>query len=491
VQYRRSAFSVRPLAGALSHSLRIRDSRFSRRPDRAPRLVVGSLRVTALVIVLTLASATASAARPHALITTPSAPLGVTAISGNASATVHWTAPVTDGGAPVTKYTATAHPGTKSCRAPGTRTSCVISGLANGSRFSFTVTATNRVGTSVPSLSSLSVTIGAPSAPTAAKPTRLRLGKKGDNFTGIALDPAGDIFVSASNLTQVLERTDAGAVERIGSDIKTPYGVAVDRWGDAYVAGWSSGDIDEIYPDGSEVQIDSGLEPNGLAVESSGDVLVANYGFNDIVAIPPLGAPTTIGSGFLKPTDVAVDASGDVFVADYGHRRIEEILASGGQRQVGPSFTFNGDHPLAVAVGPSGAVYATDDEDRLFELSSAGRWLAIGTGFSAAVDSLGDVFFGDGKAPPTVEVIPAGPWATPRVARATVSWGAPLADGASAITRFVVTAAPGNETCTTTGALSCAVNGLTAGQHYSFTVRAYNAIGASVKSSASNPVSIP
>jgi hypothetical protein len=144
-----------------------------------------------------------------------------------------------------------------------------------------------------------------------------------------------------------------------------------------------------------------------------------------------------------------------------------------------------------VAVGPSDTVYATDDEDQLFELSSAGRWLKIGTGFAVAVDSLGDVFFGDGKAPPTVEVIPAGPWATPRATRATVSWGAPLADGASAITRYVVTATPGNETCTTTGALSCAVSGLTAGRSYFFTVRAYNAIGASAKSSASNPVSIP
>ncbi len=59
---------------------------------------------------------------------------------------------------------------------------------------------------------------------------------------------------------------------------------------------------------------------------------------------------------------------------------------------------------------------------------------------------------------------------------ATVSWVAPAANG-SRITAYTVTSTPGSKTCTTTGALSCAVTGLQNGTQYTFSVRATNAMG--------------
>ena len=72
---------------------------------------------------------------------------------------------------------------------------------------------------------------------------------------------------------------------------------------------------------------------------------------------------------------------------------------------------------------------------------------------------------------------------------AVVSWKAPVFTGGAAITQYVVTAAPGGRSCSTSGAgRSCVVSGLTAGTQYSFTVTAKNTAGVGVASSASGKV---
>ena len=69
-----------------------------------------------------------------------------------------------------------------------------------------------------------------------------------------------------------------------------------------------------------------------------------------------------------------------------------------------------------------------------------------------------------------------------------MSWKAPSSTGGSAITRYTVTSSPGGKTCTTTGALSCTVSGLTNGTHYTFTVTATNAAGTGPASTPSTAV---
>lgn len=101
----------------------------------------------------------------------PGAPTGVTATAGNASATVSFTAPASDGGSAVTGYTVTATDTTTGANggqtATGTVSPVTVKGLTNGDSYTFTVTATNVAGPGPASASSNAVTpLSVPGAPT-------------------------------------------------------------------------------------------------------------------------------------------------------------------------------------------------------------------------------------------------------------------------------------------------------------------------------------
>jgi hypothetical protein len=75
---------------------------------------------------------------------TPGAPTSVSASPGNAEATVTFTAPVADGGSPITGYRVTSTPG--SITATGSSSPITITGLTNGTSYTFTVAAQNANG---------------------------------------------------------------------------------------------------------------------------------------------------------------------------------------------------------------------------------------------------------------------------------------------------------------------------------------------------------
>ncbi|MDT8442317.1 MAG: fibronectin type III domain-containing protein [Desulfuromonadales bacterium] len=87
--------------------------------------------------------------------TAPTAPIGISATAGNAEVMVSWTAPTNTGGLAITGFTVT-----------GDVTECTITGLTNGTEYTFTVVANNAERDSPPSGASESLTpTGPPGGP--------------------------------------------------------------------------------------------------------------------------------------------------------------------------------------------------------------------------------------------------------------------------------------------------------------------------------------
>ncbi len=98
----------------------------------------------------------------------PGAPVIGTALAGDRQATVSFTSPVFKGGADISGYTVTASPG--GITASGTSSPITVTGLTNGTAYTFTVTATNSAGTGAASPASSSVTPKASQIITFANP---------------------------------------------------------------------------------------------------------------------------------------------------------------------------------------------------------------------------------------------------------------------------------------------------------------------------------
>ena len=82
--------------------------------------------------------------------TVPSVPQNVAGVIGDSSVAVSWTAPNSNGGTPLTGYTAsaTASGATVTCIGGPTSTGCTISSLTNGTAYVISVVASNQAGDS-------------------------------------------------------------------------------------------------------------------------------------------------------------------------------------------------------------------------------------------------------------------------------------------------------------------------------------------------------
>ena len=231
-----------------------------------------------------------------------------------------------------------------------------------------------------------------------------------------------------------------------------------------------------------------------VVVQADGRIVAAGYstiGGNDEFAVVRY-----LANGAL---DTSFNTDGKVTTAIGTSSRAASVVVQADGRIVAAGYSFNGTNAdfAVVRYLTNGALDTSFDTDGKVTT-------AIGAGVDAAASVVvqadgrivvaGRSFIGGNVDFAVVRYISAvvanAPAAVAGVAgnaAVTVAWPGSTNDGGTAITGYVVTAAPGGASCSTAGT-SCVVTGLTNGQAYTFTVRATNSVGAGAVSVASAPV---
>jgi uncharacterized protein (TIGR03437 family) len=158
--------------------------------------------------------------------------------------------------------------------------------------------------------------------------------------------------------------------------------------------------------------------PQGLALDAFGNLYIAETGAARVRKMTPSGVLTNIGSGWSAPRGVAVDGLGNLYVSDAGLGQIIRMDGSGGILPIAGSGAagFSGDSdaallaqlglPWDVAVGADGRLYIADlDNHRIRMLTPA---LSAPLSPAALTDAVNAVNFEPGPIVPGMLVAVRG-----------------------------------------------------------------------------------
>lgn len=172
--------------------------------------------------------------------------------------------------------------------------------------------------------------------------------------------------------------------------LSTPYAIAIDAAGNAWVANESGSNISELAVSGNALgtQTATGLSgAQGIAVDRSGNVWVANTAGNSVIkfavtAGAVTGSTSFTGSGISAPSAIAIDSANNAFIANFNGNSVTE-LSNAGVNQNGSPFTGSANNilvPTAVAVGSTGGpVYVTSGTGAVVKLSNTGVYQSTAT----------------------------------------------------------------------------------------------------------------
>jgi hypothetical protein len=379
--------------------------------------------------------------------TAPSPPTIGAATAGDASATVNWSPPSSDGGSPITNYTATSvEDNTKFCSVSSPALTCNVTGLTNGTPYTFTVTATNQAGlTSPPSASSNSVTPNpVPTAP--GSPTQI-------------IATAGD---SSATINWIAPLNNGGSPITGYTAISSPQGLTCTTTGaiTCNITGLTNG---------------TSYTFSVTATNQAGFTSPASSPSNEVTPNPILTVPSAPFIG--------------IATAGYKTATVNWSAPSsdGGSRILGYTATSNPGGATCAALGANAT-----------SCNIAG--LTNGTAYTFTVTATNNLGIGPTSAPsnsvtpnpiPTIPGPPTQIIATAGNASAVINWVTPLNNGGSPIINYTATSVEDNtKSCSAIApSLTCNIAGLTNGTAYTFTVTATNQAGfTSIPSNHSNQI---
>ena len=378
---------------------------------------------------VTLSSNTITTTAPT---TAPTSPRGVTATAGNTEAELSWTAPTDNGGSAITGYTITSSKGDIVTTTGAT--TATVTGLTNGTSYTFTVVATNAIGDSSPSEPSNRITpTTVPGSPTEVNAT------SGDRRSVVSWTAP----------------TDNGGSAITGYTVTSSAGEVVTTTGatSATVAGLTNGTTYTF------TVVATNTAGNSPASDAS-------------TAVTPTAVPGA-------PTDVNATAGNTEADVSW-----TEPTDNGGSAITGYTITSSPSGGTATTTGATTATVAGLTNGTAYTFTVVATNAVGDSATSAASNEV---------TPLTVPAAPTGVSATPGNTTAEVTWTAPTDNGGSEITGYTITSSEG-EVATTTGATTATITGLDNGTAYTFTVVASNAAGDSAASGASDaetPAAVP
>jgi hypothetical protein len=425
----------------------------------------------------------------------PGAPTIETVAAGDTIATVSFTPPASDGGTSITGYTVTSSPG--GFTGTGAASPITVTGLTNGTTYTFTVTATNSVGTGLPSAASNSVTPLSSQTITFSNPGTQNFGT---SPTLTATASSGLPVTFTSSTPGVCTVTSGGVLTFLKSGTAT---INADQAGDgSYMPAptvTQSFTVNAVWP-GAPTTVTAAAGDTQATVSfspptSDGGASITSY----MVMSNPEGL---IGIGAASPITVTGLTNGTTYTFTVtATNSVGTGLPSAASNSVTPlssqTITFSnpgtqnfGTSPTLTATASSGLpVTYTSSTPDVCTVTSGGvlTFLKSGTATIHA-DQAGDGIY---MPAPTVTrsftvsaVLPGAPTIGTVAAGdklATVSFIPPTSNGGASITGYTVTSSPGGFTATGSGS-PITVTGLTNGTAYTFTVTATNTVGTGLPS---------